>query len=138
MSVGSARILRTGVACHPPASLSCLSAPVDPAQASEAVASHYGDWLKRGIHVITPNKRANTADGVALAESEGCVPYFWTGSVLEQYEELMEEVSKALEENGVVCDKRKPGIIRVAPVPLYNTFEDVRRFMGIFERAVGR
>jgi len=30
--------------------------------ASEAVARRYGDWLARGIHVITPNKRANTAE----------------------------------------------------------------------------
>lgn len=56
-------------------------------------------------------------------------------SVLLQ-EDLMEEVSKALEENGVICDKRKPGIIRVAPVPLYNTFGDICRFMQVFERAL--
>jgi len=30
--------------------------------ASEAVARHYAGWLRRGIHVITPNKRANTAE----------------------------------------------------------------------------
>ncbi len=30
--------------------------------ADEAVARRYGDWLRRGIHVITPNKRANTLD----------------------------------------------------------------------------
>jgi homoserine dehydrogenase len=24
------------------------------------VASHYFDWLKKGIHVITPNKKANS------------------------------------------------------------------------------
>ena len=29
--------------------------------ASDAVARHYEDWLARGIHVVTPNKRANTA-----------------------------------------------------------------------------
>ncbi len=29
--------------------------------ASEWVAEHYEDWLERGIHVVTPNKRANTA-----------------------------------------------------------------------------
>ncbi|PIA91659.1 Kynureninase 2 [Cercospora beticola] len=51
-------------------------------------------------------------------------------------EELMEEVSAALEENGVICDKRKPGCIRVAPVPLYNTFGDVARFMQIIEAAL--
>ncbi|KAM3417208.1 Kynureninase [Cercospora zeina] len=51
-------------------------------------------------------------------------------------EELMEEISAALEENGVICDKRKPGIMRVAPVPLYNTFGDVARFMQIVEAAL--
>lgn len=30
--------------------------------ADEAVARRYGEWLRRGIHVITPNKRANTLD----------------------------------------------------------------------------
>jgi len=29
--------------------------------ASDAVASQYESWLARGIHVVTPNKRANTA-----------------------------------------------------------------------------
>jgi kynureninase len=56
-------------------------------------------------------------------------------SVLLQ-EDLMEDVSAGLESNGVVCDKRKPGIIRVAPVALYNTFSDVWRFMSVFEEAL--
>lgn len=32
------------------------------------IASHYYDWLRRGIHVITPNKKANSGplDQVAL------------------------------------------------------------------------
>jgi aspartokinase/homoserine dehydrogenase 1 len=30
--------------------------------ASEAVARHYRDWFERGIHVVTPNKKANSAD----------------------------------------------------------------------------
>ncbi|KAL6710495.1 Kynureninase (L-kynurenine hydrolase) [Coniothyrium glycines] len=52
-------------------------------------------------------------------------------------ENIFEDASAALEANGVICDKRKPGIIRVAPVPLYNTFGDVCRFMQIFEEALG-
>ena len=56
-------------------------------------------------------------------------------SVLLQ-EDVFEEASKALEANGVVCDKRKPGIIRVAPVPMYNTFGEVWRFMRVFEEAL--
>jgi kynureninase len=35
---------------------------------------------------------------------------------------------KQLEEAGVVCDFREPNVIRVAPVPLYNTFHEVWRF----------
>lgn len=30
--------------------------------ASADIAKRYGDWLSRGIHVITPNKKANTGD----------------------------------------------------------------------------
>lgn len=28
--------------------------------ADSGVASHYNDWLRKGIHVITPNKKANS------------------------------------------------------------------------------
>jgi kynureninase len=51
-------------------------------------------------------------------------------------EDVFDDASAALVESGVVCDKRKPGIIRVAPVPMYNTFSDVWRFMQIFEEAI--
>ena len=49
---------------------------------------------------------------------------------------LMEGVSRALKEHGIVCDQRKPGCIRVAPVPLYNTFADVWTFMQVFRSAI--
>lgn len=51
-------------------------------------------------------------------------------------EEMIEEVSKSLEAAGIICDKRQPGCISVAPSPLYNTFGDVCQFMQTFEAAV--
>lgn len=45
------------------------------------------------------------------------------------------KVFDALQKAGVVCDWREPDCIRVAPVPLYNSFSDVYRFVEIFKGA---
>jgi kynureninase len=41
------------------------------------------------------------------------------------------EVFRALTNAGVIADWREPNVIRIAPVPLYNSFEDVYRFYEI-------
>ena len=43
------------------------------------------------------------------------------------------EVFTALLDKGVVADWREPNVIRVAPVPLYNTFGEVWRFGNIID-----
>ncbi|MDX1444581.1 kynureninase [Lishizhenia sp.] len=42
----------------------------------------------------------------------------------------------AMTERGVVADWREPNVIRVAPAPLYNTYEDVFNFGRILEESI--
>jgi kynureninase len=46
------------------------------------------------------------------------------------------KVFNVLTKAGVIADWREPSVIRVAPVPLYNTFEEVFRFTEIFKTAL--
>ncbi len=45
-------------------------------------------------------------------------------------------VYNALQDRGVRCDWREPDIIRAAPVPLYNSFEDVARLASHLEAVI--
>lgn len=47
------------------------------------------------------------------------------------FNERGKEIHQQLIQNGVVVDYREPGVIRVAPAPLYNSFEEVYRFYEI-------
>ncbi len=46
------------------------------------------------------------------------------------------KVFQVLSENGVVADWREPDVIRVAPVPLYNSFEDVYHLGLMLKQAI--
>lgn len=65
----------------------------------------------------------------ARAEARGCQLSLLT---TKNGGKIFKSISKA----GVLADWREPGVIRVAPVPLYNSFEDVYRFVKIFNRAL--
>ena len=47
------------------------------------------------------------------------------------------KIFDAITRKSVIADWREPGIIRVAPVPLYNSFEDVYRLADIFCKSLG-
>jgi kynureninase len=63
------------------------------------------------LEIITPRNRA----------ARGCqVSIIAHGSGKELYNQLLN--------HGVIADWREPNVIRCAPVPLYNSFEDIFRF----------
>ena len=48
------------------------------------------------------------------------------------------KIFNSLTRNGVSLDWREPNVIRLAPVPLYNTFEEVFRFVEIFKAILAK
>lgn len=46
-------------------------------------------------------------------------------------------LQQALEAKGFVCDFRPPDVVRLAPVPLYNTFEDIHQLVDVLNDQVG-
>lgn len=74
---------------------------------------------KKVIQVITPSNE----------DERGC-------QVSMLFEEKGKEVFRALTEAGVIADWREPNVIRVAPVPLYNSFVDVWKFGSIIQSII--
>jgi len=48
----------------------------------------------------------------------------------------IEAINKQLKAKGVIVDTRKPNVMRVAPAPLYNSFEDVWRFVHLLKETL--
>jgi kynureninase len=51
---------------------------------------------------------------------------------LRSGKKIFDELTK----HGVLADWREPNVIRIAPVPLYNSFEDVYRFGEIISNII--
>jgi kynureninase len=68
------------------------------------------------IEIITPNER-------------GC-------QISIRVKNGNKQIFDFITEKGVVADWREPDVIRVAPVPLYNSYMDVFNFYKILESAL--
>ncbi|HEX8249484.1 MAG TPA: kynureninase [Pyrinomonadaceae bacterium] len=75
-----------------------------------------GEIHDQRISVITP----------ANPESRGC-------QLSIRVRDADKNLFKAISEKGVIADWREPDVIRVAPVPLYNSFSDVYKFAEILK-----
>ena len=77
------------------------------------LASLLGELGGEQLTIITPADQAQRGSQLSLRIARGA------GHGRELFQTLLAR--------GVVCDWREPDIIRIAPVPLYNSFEDVLR-----------
>jgi len=75
-----------------------------------------GEIENERIYVITPSTPAD----------RGC-------QLSIRVKDADKRLFDAITERGVVADWREPDVIRVAPVPLYNSFADVSRFVEILK-----
>jgi aspartokinase/homoserine dehydrogenase 1 len=105
--------------------------------ASEAVARCYADWLRRGIHVITPNKRANTSELAYYRELRGLsrnlgVHYLYETTVgaglpiVQTLRDLIQTGDEVLEIGGIFS-----GTLAY----LFNAFDGSRPFSEIVTEA---
>lgn len=83
---------------------------------------HASPHYKHGFSIITPSNPDARGTQLSVLLADG----------------RLDTVSDMLEQAGIVADKRKPGVIRIAPVPLYNTYAEVWSFVQIFNEALGK
>src|SRR5690606_11727207 len=108
--------------------------------ASAEVARHYADWLARGIHVITPNKRANTAElayyrGLRRVSRETGARYLYettVGAGLPILQTLRDLVQTGDDVEGV------EGIFSGTLAYLFNVYDGSRSFSEIVADAKAR
>lgn len=86
---------------------------------SEKLTAYLEYLLKQnnfGFEIITPSNK----------DERGCQLSLLT-------KDNGEELFKLLQNNGVIADWREPNVIRIAPVPLYNSFQDAWKFVEILK-----
>ncbi len=80
------------------------------------------ETLSERIEILTPRAPARRGCQLSLRLRDGAA--------------AGRAVFTRLGEAGIVCDWREPDVIRVAPVPLYNRFEDIERFVAALAEAL--
>ena len=76
----------------------------------------------QNFDIITPSVFGDNLDVLDIKNAN------WRGAQLSILtDENGKKLFDKLAANGVICDWREPNVIRLAPTPLYNSFEEVWR-----------
>lgn len=78
---------------------------------------------KYGFKILTPLN----------PEERGCQL-----SLLFSPDQLMDKINDYLHDHAIICDERRPNVIRVAPLPLYNNFMEIYHMVVRLEEALDR
>jgi len=105
--------------------------------ADESVARHYHDWLAAGIHVVTPNKKANSAgmayyDSLKAARRAGGSHYLYEGTVGAGLPVI--QTLRDLRETGDEIDSIE-GIFSGTLAYLFNVYDGTVPFSAIVREA---
>lgn len=108
--------------------------------ASGEVAKHYPDWLAAGIHVVTPNKKANSAPmdfyrGLQRARREGGTHYLYEATVGAGLPVI--QTLRDLRETGDEVTSIE-GIFSGTLAYLFNVYDGSREFSDIVSEAKQR
>lgn len=108
--------------------------------ASSAVASHYGEWLAAGIHVVTPNKKANSGDlatyqALRAARRQGGSHYLYEATVGAGLPVI--QTLRDLRETGDEITSIE-GILSGTLAYLFNVYDGTRGFSDIVREAQSR
>jgi len=108
--------------------------------ADESVAHHYQGWLAQGIHVVTPNKKANSAgmdyyESLRTARRTGASHYLYEGTVGAGLPVI--QTLRDLRETGDVIDSIE-GIFSGTLAYLFNVYDGTVPFSAIVREAKQR
>mmetsp|Transcript_9639 Transcript_9639/g.9704 ORF Transcript_9639/g.9704 Transcript_9639/m.9704 type:complete len:477 (+) Transcript_9639:63-1493(+) len=78
------------------------------------------EWLSDKVAIISPRDPEQRGCQLSLCFHDGNV----------------EKVHAELEKHDIVCDIRKPDVMRIAPTPLYNSYRDVYNFVNVLKSII--
>lgn len=88
------------------------------------------EQLPEVVRIFTPSNPTERGAQLSLSFTATAPAGESAGnSIVSEGKLDLDKVLASLNAEGIICDARKPNVIRIAPAPLYNSFVDVFSFV---------